>query len=370
MKVPYLDLQAVTNSFEPELTEAMTHVLRSGWYLNGEANRLFEADFAAYCGAKHCVGVGNGLDALSLILQALKEMEGWDNGDEVILPALTFVATARAVDRAGLTPVFCDVSAEDYLLNPALIPQSITKRTRALLPVHLYGKICDMEALGSLARQYGLKVIEDAAQAHGATFGQKRAGAWGIAAAYSFYPGKNLGALGDGGAVVTSDEALANHVRTLANYGAAHKYHHDYAGINSRLDEIQAAVLRIKLSRLEKDNRRRMQIARIYSENIQPKGVRLPYCGECGSSVFHIYPLLAERREALASFLRAEGVETLIHYPLPLHRQKVYRTYGHCGFPVAEYVAAHEISLPISQVMTDEQAHYVAERTNAFLREM
>lgn len=370
MKVPYLDLQAVTNSFEPELTGAVTHVLRSGWYLHGEANKRFEADFAAYCGARHCVGVGNGLDALSLILQALKELEGWDDGDEVILPALTFVATARAVDRVGLTSVFCDVSPKDYLLNPALVSQLVTKRTRALLPVHLYGKMCDMEALGTLAKRYGLKVVEDAAQAHGAAFRQKRAGAWGTAAAYSFYPGKNLGALGDGGAVVTSDEALANRVRTLANYGAAHKYHHDFAGINSRLDEIQAAVLGIKLARLEEDNRRRKKIARIYSENIRPLGVRLPYSGECGASVFHIYPLVAERRDGLASFLKAEGVETLIHYPLPLHKQKVYSAYKPCAFPVAEHVAEHEISLPISQVMTDEQAYYVVKKINRFLEKM
>lgn len=366
MKVPYLDLRAVTRSFEPALTEAVVSVLQSGWYLHGESNRQFEADFAAYCGVPHCVTVGNGLDALTLILQALKELEQWEDGDEVILPALTFVATARAVSRAGLKPVFCDVSPEDYLMNPSLVPALITDRTRALLPVHLYGKMCDMESLESIARRYRLKLIEDAAQAHGAEYRKKRGGAWGAAAAYSFYPGKNLGAIGDGGAIVTFDDALAERARILANYGAVHKYHHDYPGINSRLDEVQAAVLGIKLPRLDDDNDKRKRIARIYSENIRPEGVRLPYRGESESSVFHIYPLLAERRDELASFLRKEGVETLIHYPLPLHKQTVYNEWKDYRYPVAEHVAAHEISLPISPVMADEHAYYVARKINEF----
>lgn len=367
MKVPYLDLRAITESFEPELTGAVKRVLRSGWYLNGEENRRFEAHFAAYCGVGHCVAVGNGLDALTLILLSLKELEGWKDGDEVIVPSLTFVATARAVSRAGLTPVFCDVSPADYLMNPERASAVITSRTRALLPVHLYGKMCDMESLASIAEQHGLKLVEDAAQAHGSECGQKRGGAWGAAAAYSFYPGKNLGALGDGGAVVTSDSRLAERVRILANYGAVQKYRHDYDGFNSRLDEMQAAILDLKLSRLDKDNERRRHIARIYADGIRRDGAHLPYGGRCDESVFHIYPLLVDRRDALLAFLREEGVETLIHYPLPLHKQKIYNASGSSCFPVAEYVAAHEISLPISPVMTDEQALYVCQKINEFL---
>lgn len=362
--IPFLDLQAVNDRLEPQLTEAVGQVVRSGWYLHGERTRAFEESFAAYCGVRHCVGVGNGLDALILVLTALKQLEGWEEGSEVILPDLTFMATALAVNRAGLKPVFCDVSPTDYLLAPENVEAAITSRTCAILPVHLYGKMCDMTALGNLASRRHLSLVEDAAQAHGAQWQGKKAGACGVAAAYSFYPGKNLGALGDGGAVVTDSDDLAERVRVLANYGAPRKYHHEFLGLNSRLDEVQAAVLGVKLPHLDADNRKRRSVAEIYGNRIRTGKVTLPYDGDTRSSVFHIYPLLATDREGLAAHLARHGIQTLCHYPLPLHRQRAYSSHADERFPVAEHVAAHELSLPVSPSMSEEQALYVADKIN------
>jgi len=363
MNIPFLDLQAINHRLEPRLTETVRTVVQSGWYLHGEHTRHFEESFAAYCGAKHCIGVGNGLDALTLILTALKQTEGWNDDCEVILPAMTFVATALAVSRAGLKPVFCDVSPTDFLLTPENAATVLTERTRAVLPVHLYGKMCDLTALRDFADRHGLLVVEDAAQAHGARWQGKRAGAQGVAA-YSFYPGKNLGALGDGGAVVTDNDTWAERIRILANYGAAQKYYHEYLGFNSRLDEMQAAILSLKLPTLDEDNRKRQTVAGIYGSHIRNPKVTLPYGGRTDASVFHIYPVLAEDRESLSAHLRKNGIHTLCHYPLPLHRQQAYRHAANGPHPVAEYVAGHELSLPISPIMTEEQALYVAQKVN------
>ncbi len=367
IQVPFLDLCAVNARWADELTLAAERVVRSGWYLNGEELAAFEADFADYVGASCCVGVANGLDALTLILMAYKVREGWADGDEVIVPAHTFVATAEAVLRAGLKPVFVDVG-EDFLLDVTKVENVVTVRSRAVVPVHLYGLVADMVALGDLAQRYGLRVIEDAAQAHGAydRLCEKRAGSRGDAAAFSFYPGKNLGALGNGGAVTTSDAALAATVRALANYGAARKYHHEYHGLNSRLDEMQAALLRVKLRHLDADNERRREVAARYSEEISNPHVILPYCGDTSHSVFHIYPIRCRQRDALSRHLAEAGIRTLIHYPVPVHRQPAFAACCDESFPVAESVAATELSLPVSPVLTEEQVTYTINMINLF----
>lgn len=365
MNIPFLDLKAITASFEPELSTAVSETIQSGWYLNGEQNKLFEKEFAQFTGAKYCIGVGNGLDALTLILSAMKQLEGWKNHDEVIVPAMTFIATAEAVNRAGLTPIFCDVT-EDGVINPDLIVDKLSSRTRALLPVHLYGKICDMAALQVLAQVYNLKIIEDAAQAHGADFYGQRAGNIGEAAGFSFYPGKNLGALGDGGAVTTNNRKLAECVRMLANYGAMRKYQHERKGCNSRLDEIQAAVLRVKLRRLAADNDLRRKVAQTYNEGISNPLIKIPFNGDTSESVFHIYPIRCKHREALQSYLAKAGIETLIHYPLAVHKQKAYTTYNNESYPTAEAIAREELSLPMSPLLTEDESAYIIKTINLF----
>ena len=364
MPIPFLSLKDVTARQHDELLAAIDGVLRSGRYLNGPQLAAFEAEFAAFCGVERCVGVASGLDALTLMLMALSDLRGWKAGDEIIVPAMTFVATALAVSRAGLTPVFADVD-RNGLLSPADVEKRITPRTRALLPVHLYGHMADVEALASIADRHGLLILEDAAQSHGAESAAGRAGAVGHAAAFSFYPGKNLGSLGDGGAVTTNDAALADRVRTLANYGATQKYHHDAPGLNSRLSEMQAAVLRTKLPLLPADNARRRAIAAIYSRGIKHAGIRVPYDGRTEESVFHIYPIFSDRRDELQKYLSAAGIETLCHYPLAVTQQKVYR-HAAGSFPMAERLAATELSLPISPCLTDNEANFVVESINNF----
>lgn len=366
MNLPFLNLQAITDSFEPELSEAVNRVVRSGWYLNGDENRHFEEEFAAYTGTRHCIGVGNGLDALTLTLTAMKQLYGWHDDDEVIVPAFTFIATAEAISRAALRPVFCDV-ADDFLMDPDDLLPLLNGRTRALLPVHLYGKMCRMPQLLDIARNHGLKVIEDAAQAHGATCNGKKAGSCGDAAGFSFYPGKNLGALGDGGAVTTDDDELARRIRILANYGAERKYHHELQGCNSRLDELQAAVLRVKLRRLDEDNRRRRETAAVYSRGIQHPDVLLPYGGRTDESVFHIYPVRCRHRDRLQQYLAEQGIGTLCHYPVALHRQEAYPLHQQEQHPRAEAFAAEELSLPMSPLVTPEEAHYIVEKINRFI---
>lgn len=365
--IPYLPLQALNAAYEPALSDAVQRVVQSGWYLNGCELKAFEEEFAAYLGVAHCVGVGNGLDALTLILLALREMEGWDEGDEVIVPAMTFVASAEAVVRAGLRPVLCDVD-EAALLDPAQIEPLLTPRTRALLPVHLYGKACDMEPLKALAHRYQLRIVEDAAQAHGARYDDgRRVGAGSDAAAFSFYPGKNLGALGDGGAVATNDARLAALVREYANYGAARKYEHRVHGCNSRLDEIQAAALRTKLPLLDAANARRQALAQLYDAGIQNPAVHIPYIyKECSPSVYHIYPILSPHRDALQSYLHSEGVECLIHYPHAIHQQQAFAALAHQHFPQAERFAAQVLSLPLHPLLTNEEAHAIVRLVNAF----
>ncbi len=365
IKIPYFDLKRLTASYGGELQRAVTEVVASGRYLTGAQTRQFEEAFAAYCGAKHCVAVANGLDALTLVLKAMKTLEGWADDDEVIVPALTFIATAEAVDRAGLKTVFCDVDNR-FLLDAAAIGQLITPKTRALIPVHLYGMPCHMPSIRQIAENHRLKVIEDAAQAHGATIKKRRVGSWGNAAGFSFYPGKNLGALGDAGAVTTDNTALATLVRTLANYGSTEKYLHTHLGINSRMDEVQAAVLQIKLNRLEADTAQRRQIAQRYSEEINNPYVAIPYEGDYATSVFHIYPLLSPYRDKLQAHLLAAGIEALIHYPHPLHKQPAYAKHNNLHLPNAEKFAREELSLPISPLLDENEITYIINAINNF----
>lgn len=366
--INFLPLKAINESFAPNLDEAISRVVRSGWYLHGKETEAFEAEFAAFIGRRYCVGVANGLDALTLSLMTLKAERGWADGAEVIVPDMTFVATAEAVVRAGLKPVLADVN-EEALLTAETAGRVLTERTVCVLPVHLYGHCAPMEQLLPWAAAHSLDVLEDAAQAHGAACGGKRAGSWGALAAFSFYPGKNLGALGDGGAVVTDSADLAQSVRTLANYGADKKYHHIALGLNSRLDEMQAAALRVKLPRLDEDNRRRQHIAEIFAQLIHNPAVTLPYEGRTAESIFHIYPLRCPTRHALQRHLERRGVETLIHYPLSLSQQPAFAALSaqqHPHTPVSQAWAAEELSLPIHPLLTDDEAKRICEAVNSF----
>ncbi|MBQ8099636.1 MAG: DegT/DnrJ/EryC1/StrS family aminotransferase [Bacteroidaceae bacterium] len=366
MDIKYLDLQRISQAYEPDLSRALEGVIQRGWFLHGEETKLFQQEFAAYCGSRHCLGVANGLDALTLILTAYRDLLGWNAGDEVIVPAYTFIASIEAISRAGLTPVLCEVRATDFLMDEARIEPLIGPRSRAILPVHLFGKVCRMDLLLSLAEKYGLKVVEDCAQAHGASLPDgRKAGSIGHAAAFSFYPGKNLGALGDGGAVVTNDESLLRHIQMLANYGMEQKYVHLVKGINSRLDEMQAAALRLKLRRLDRDNRRRQEIASFYLSHIRNAHIQLPEA-EPSESVWHIFPVICTERNRLQHLLSLHGIQTQIHYPIPPHRQQAYAEMANLSLPVTERLANEELSLPLHQSLTDEEARHIVSIINTF----
>jgi len=369
--VKYLDLKLVNEKFEPELSSEVTRVVRSGWYLLGEENTRFAKLFSKYCGSKYCVPVGNGLEALSLILQAYKMILGWQDGDEVIVPSNTYIATILAVTDAGMKPVLCEPHLQDYLIDASLIEPLITERTRAILPVHLYGRVCDMDAINAIARKHGLKVVEDVAQAHGVRYKGKVAGNLCDAAGISFYPGKNLGALGDAGCVTTNDEELARLIRTLANYGSAEKYVNEYKGCNSRMDEIQAAVLCVKLPRLDNDNERRREIARMYDEGIVNPLITKPVpARNAEENVYHIYPVRCPKRDELVAYLKRMDIQTVVHYPIPPHKQKAYKEWNSQKFRISERIHKEILSLPISPVMTDAQVQRVIEALNTFTTEV
>lgn len=365
--IKFLDLQRITSSFEPQLSAEVQRVVSSGWYLLGEEVAKFEKAFAEYCDSTHCVGVANGLDALTLILMAWREMHGWCEGDEVIVPANTYIASILSISRAGLTPILCEPNEDDALICATNIEPLITSRTRAIMVVHLYGQVCQMDDIRTLARQHGLQVIEDCAQAHGALYKGARVGALGDAAAFSFYPGKNLGALGDAGAVVTNDRTLARTVRTLANYGSREKYVNQYQGINSRLDELQATVLSVKLSRLDADNDRRRQIARRYIRHISNPLVQMPCVHTWLGHVFHLFTVRCQRRDDLQQHLTKQDIQTLIHYPIPPHKQQAYTEWNHLSLLVTERIHREILSLPISPVMTDDEVQHVIDAVNSFL---
>lgn len=374
--IKYFDLQLLNNSFEPELSEAILHVLHSGWYLRGEVTERFEQEYASYCGTTHCIGVGNGLDALTLIFLAYREMGVMQEGDEVIVPANTYIATLLSVLRAGLKPVLCEPTLDTCNIDVMQIEGLLTSRTRALLPVHLYGRLADMGSICELAGRYGLKVIEDAAQAHGAIWKsanssknvEKRcAGNLGDAAAFSFYPAKNLGALGDGGAVTTSDAELAAQIRSLANYGSMEKYVHTYKGVNSRLDEMQAAALSVKLSRLDADNALRRAIAQRYQQEIGWERLGIRVCTPDDTHVYHVFPVFTPNRAKLQNYLTGQGIGTQIHYPIPPHRQGALLTeYGSLSLPITECLHREELSLPISPLLTAQEVNRIIDVINHF----
>lgn len=366
--VSYLDLKRINDSFEPELSQTVDRVTRSGWYLLGNEVRHFEHEFARYCHVGHCIGTGNGLDALTLVFMAYVSLGQMKPGDEVIVPANTYIASILAVCRAGLKPVFCEPDFATCNINPSRIEELITPRTRAVMVVHLYGRMCEMDPITAIAHRYGLKIVEDCAQSHGALYKGRYAGNWGDAAGFSFYPGKNMGALGDAGAVTTHHEELAERVRVLANYGSSAKYVHPYCGINSRLDEIQAAVLSLKLKRLDEDNDRRRRVARLYLENISNPDILLPQVTDWPAHVFHIFTVFTAHREQLQLHLKEHGVQTLIHYPIAPHHQGALAEYKDLNLPVTERIHNQELSLPISPCSADCEIEKVISAVNSFNR--
>ena len=367
MAVPYLSLQRISASFEPELTAEVSRVVQGGWYLLGQENKRFSKAFSEFCGAKYCVPTGNGLDALTMILVAYKRMLGWGDDAEVIVPSNTYIASILAVSRAGLVPVLCEPRLEDFLINPDNIEALITERTKAIMVVHLYGRVCDMKPILEVAKQHGLKVVEDVAQAQGVCYQGVRAGHLGDAAGVSFYPGKNLGALGDAGCVTTDDEALADYVSAMSNYGSSEKYVNRMKGLNSRMDEIQAAVLCLKLKRLDADNEARRKVAKAYSEGITNPLITLPSLpSDPTENVWHVYPIRTPERDRLREYLSREGIETMVHYPIPPHQQQAYAEWNDRSYPISEQIHKEILSLPMSPVMTDDEIRRVIEALNKF----
>ena len=362
--VPFVSFRPMERELDADLRAAFARVLDNSWYIEGKEDAAFEAAFADYCGAKYCVGCGNGLDALVLILKAL----GIGPGDEVIVPSNTFIATVLAISYAGATPVFVEPVLASYNIDPACIEAAITEKTKAIMAVHLYGQCADMDPIFEIARAHGLKVVEDAAQAHGATYKGRRAGSLGDAAGFSFYPGKNLGALGDAGCVTTSDKALAEKIRALGNYGSDYKYHHIYKGQNSRLDEMQAAFLAAKLPHLDAMNAQRRTIAARYFAEITNPAVTLPTVMPGCEHVFHIFAVRCKNRDALEKHLNERGVGTNKHYPTPIHLQGAYKELGipAGALPLAEEISATELSLPMYYGMTEEQVPAVIDAVNSF----
>jgi dTDP-4-amino-4,6-dideoxygalactose transaminase len=367
--VKFLDLKAINESFEPDLSRAVMHALHSGWYLLGEENRAFEDEWSKYLGTSHAILCANGLDALTLILRAYKLLKQWKDGDEVIVPANTYIASILAIREAGLTPVLVEPKLKDYNIHASECAKAITERTRAIMVVHLYGRVCsDIENLQLLAMEKSLLLLEDAAQAHGAMWKGRRAGHLGDAAGFSFYPGKNLGALGDAGCVVTDDDELARVVRSMANYGSSVKYVNEYEGINSRTDEVQAAALRVKLPRLDQDNAHRREMARLYIEGIKNPMITLPvWPREDEECVWHVFPIRCSERDSLQKYLKENGVQTLIHYPIAPHKQKALMDLPHGPLPLTQRIHEEELSLPISPIMTREEAEYVISLVNKFV---
>jgi dTDP-4-amino-4,6-dideoxygalactose transaminase len=372
--IKFLDIQKITRSYEPELSKAINRVVQNGWFLLGEETKTFEKEFAAFIGSGNCIGVANGLDALRLILRAYIQLGQMKEGDEILVPANTYIASILAITENRLTPILVEPDISTYNLDPYHIEKHITGNTKAILAVHLYGQACSTRELKRIAEKYDLRIIEDNAQAVGCYSKDqplKRTGSIGDAAGHSFYPGKNLGALGDGGAVTTNNDELAAVIRSLANYGSAKKYVHEFKGINSRLDEIQAAILSLKLTRLDADNLYRRKIAQYYIDNIRNNQVILPniensLIAKDQSHVWHLFVIRSPRRDELQTYLTGCGIQTLIHYPTPPHKQKAYPEWNHQHFPITEKIHNEVLSLPISQVMDQKEVDFVVKFINDF----
>ncbi len=364
MNVPFVSFKPMEQELDAELRAAFERVYSASWYIEGKEDEQFEKEFANYCNTKYCVGVGNGLDALVMALKAL----GVGSGDEVIVPSNTYIATALAVTYVGATPVFVEPNIKTFNINPANIEEKITSKTKAIMPVHLYGQMCEMDAIMEIAKKHNLFVVEDCAQAHGATYKGRKAGSFGDAAGFSFYPGKNLGALGDAGATVTNNEQLADKIRAYGNYGSDYKYHHIYKGNNSRLDELQAAFLRAKLQILDKMNEERRRIANKYLSEIKNEQIILPYVMDECVPVWHIFGIRCARRDELEKHLNDKGISTNKHYPIPMHLQECYKDLGikEGELPIAEEISNTELSIPMFYGMTDEQIELVVETINSF----
>ncbi len=360
--IKFLDLHKINERFREEIDARIKDVLDSGWYLLGKQDKEFEKNFAQYCGVKHCIGCANGLDALNLVIKAY----GFGAGDEIIVPANTYIASILAISENGCTPVLVEPDINTYNINPDLIEEKITNKTKAIMVVHLYGQAVQMDKIWALAKEYDLKIIEDSAQAHGALYQDKRVGSLGDASGFSFYPGKNLGCMGDGGCVTTNDDELAKKIRAIANYGSDYKYHHIYKGVNSRLDEIQAGILDVKLPYLDKDNERRREIAKYYRENIKNPKIILPKAYDEKAHVWHVFVVRTYDRNALQKHLEDNGIQTNIHYPTAPHKQECYGEYANLSLPVTEKIHNEVMSLPISPVMTDEEIKKVVEVVNEF----
>ena len=366
--IPFLDLKKVNAPYEIDFQEKLKSVLDCGWYILGNEVVDFENNFANYCGTKYCIGVGNGLDALVLIFKAYIQLGKLQKGDEVIVPANTYIATILAILQADLIPVLVEPKLETYNINPELIQDKINPKTKVILVVHLYGQLAEMEIINEIAIQNNLIVVEDAAQAHGAVSGLRNAGNLSNAAAFSFYPSKNLGALGDGGAVTTDDYALANVIQSLRNYGLEEKYKNQYIGINSRLDELQAAFLNVKVPHLDEENNRRKNIARRYLSEIKNDNTTMPFWDLSDNHVFHLFVIRTRKRQELQRYLLDNGIQTMVHYPIPPHQQKAFHPetsgWNNLSFPITEKIHNEVLSLPMSPVLTDDEVSLVIEKMN------
>jgi dTDP-4-amino-4,6-dideoxygalactose transaminase len=360
--IPFLDLKKINFQYRNDMIEACTKVIDSGWYVQGNEHREFEKEFSEYCGTKYAIGVANGLDALILILRAYKEMDIIKDGDEVIVPSNTYIASILAISENNLVPVLVEPDVNTYLLDPLKIEEKITNKTKAIMSVHLYGQTCEMDEINKIAKKYNLKVIEDSAQSHGAYYKNKRCGNLGNVSGFSFYPGKNLGALGDGGAVTTNDKYLTDTIRALGNYGSAKKYENIYKGTNSRLDEMQAAMLRVKLKHLDNEIIKRKEIANYYLNNIVNKKILLPAITT--DSVWHLFVIRTKNREELQKYLLYNGIQTLIHYPLAPHKQNAYREWSDDSYPISEQIHDEVLSLPISGVQSFANTKYIVKVIN------
>jgi dTDP-4-amino-4,6-dideoxygalactose transaminase len=361
--IEFLNLKKINSQYREELTHAVIKVIDSGWYIQGEQVDAFEKEFSDYCGVRHCIGVANGLDALILIFRAYKELGKLNEGDEVIVPANTYIASILAITENRLKPVLVEPNESTYNINPELIEQAITDKTKAILAVHLYGRLANMTKINLIAQKYGLLVIEDSAQAHGASYKQQKAGNWGDASGFSFYPGKNLGALGDAGAITTNDNELEKVIRVMANYGCKDKYKNLYKGINSRLDEIQAAILRVKLKYLDAETKKRINIAKYYLDNIKNKNIILPDSKK-NSCVWHLFVIRVKKRDDLKEYLLENNIQTLIHYPIAPHKQEAYKEWKINKYPISEKIHTEVLSLPIDPTMTSAEISLIVGAIN------
>lgn len=366
MQVPFLSLKDITAKYADELHEAVLRVTDSGWYLQGNENKKFEKDYAKYIGTEYCVGVANGLQALELMIRACKILNNWNDGDEIIVQANTYIATILSVSQNNLKPVLIDPNPDTLELEAEKIEAAVTSKTRGVMLVHLYGRCLYNERIAEICKIHNLALFEDNAQAHGCAYNGNKTGSFGTAAAHSFYPGKNLGAFGDAGAVTTDSEEIANLVRVLGNYGSSKKYVFDYIGENSRLSEMDAAVLDVKLKHLDEDNNRRRAVAKMYYEGIKNPAIKMPSVLPEENNVFHIFPIFTEKRDELQQYLKENEIGTIIHYPIPPHKQAAYKEWNNLSFPVTEKIHAQELSLPMSPTLIDEQVQYVIDVLNGW----